>query len=722
MKPPPSRPISRLLAAFGILWLLASATHAQTTFSFHFNNSGSDNNSSIHNWSTSVGAAGTIANTIADGSAISSGNGLAAIPGESSLKGFAFYVPATDSAPGASLIHTTSLASSNTFQGVQNQWFRSGSGELTDATVADLTGLRIHTRAQDTTAEMRFAILVDGAWYASESTFSQSSNANWELKSVAPNAINWISGIGTPGSDLDTDLSDNPSAPLAGAGTVTGFGIYTDTGTTLGTSARVRIDTYQVVSTLNGAPPVPTSIVVSPSSVTLNPLGAQSFTAVLNDQYGQPVVPQPTFSWSVSGGGTIDSAGLLAVGTENGSFTVSAEAESLAGNATFNVSPVTGVTTFSAFFNNGTGSAGDKTAAVYNWAAAVGAPATIINSPATVAGVSQGANNPQVPLVTDASTPAGFVFYVPATGVAPGAFLLYRDTLATLDTLQDAPQGAWHRSGNASFNGLTLAAIDQLSFYSSCPSTSTSLRLAIKVGSQWYASETSFNPSAANTWEPFAINPASALWITGVGTPGTALDIDLTDNGPAASLPGTSIISGYGVYAFTDALEGNNARVRIDSFQVSTIDFGGASDGYTAWTESDFTNPFLDTAPESDPDHDGLTNLLEFVLGGDPTISQGGIQPAVASATGDDLVITFRRSEAALLDGIEVRVQLSDDLSTWDSADEILIDANSGTGPNGTSYTVTIDSETNLDLIEVTIPKGVATRKFARVTASQAQP
>lgn len=721
MKNPSSHSIPRLLAAFGAFCMLATTTQADTTFSFHFNNSGSDNNSAIHNWATSVGASGAIVNTLSSGvgSGVSNGNALPAITGESSLKGFAFYVPATGVAPGASMLYTTTTVATDAFQSTQNHWFRSsGTGDLTGATVADITELKVHTRTQDTSTTMRFAILVDGNWYASTSTFTQTSNSAWELQSVSPNSINWISNIGTPGSDLDTDLSDNPTAPLSGTGVVTGYGIYADTGVTSGSNARVRLDSYQVLTTLSGAPPTPTSIVVTPASVALNPLGSQQFAAVLNDQYGAPIDPQPAFSWSVSGGGSIDSSGLLSAGTVEGNFTVFAEAESITGNATFTVAAVTGITTFSAFFNNGTGSSGDKTAAVYNWAAAVGSDGTIVNSPASAAGVSQGVNSPQVPVVTDASTTAGFLYYVPATEVAPGAFMLYRDTLATQDTFQDAPQGNWHRSGNASLNALTLSAINQLSFYTSCPSTSTTLRFAIKVGSQWYASETVLNPAAANTWEPFVINPSTANWISGVGTPGTSLDTDLSDNGAAATLPGTSIISGYGVYAFTDALSGNAARVRLDSYQINTIDFGGAGSNYDTWAQGPFTNPFLDTDPGSDPDNDGLSNLLEFVLGGDPTISEAGIAPA-ASASGSDLVLTFKRSEAAFLDAVDVRVQVSGDLLTWNSADEILIEGTSGSGPNGASYTVTPNSGTHLDSIVVTIPKGAATRKFARILATQ---
>ncbi len=53
------------------------------------------------------------------------------------------------------------------------------------------------------------------------------------------------------------------------------------------------------------APPVLTTITVSPASASVPTGGTQQFSATGKDQFGQPMSPQPTFSWSVSGGGSI---------------------------------------------------------------------------------------------------------------------------------------------------------------------------------------------------------------------------------------------------------------------------------------------------------------------------------------------------------------------------------------------------------------------------------
>src|SRR5207237_734978 len=65
------------------------------------------------------------------------------------------------------------------------------------------------------------------------------------------------------------------------------------------------------------------SVTVSPASATVDPNATQAFTATLEDQFGDPMASQPAFAWMVSGGGTIDAAGLFtAGGSGGGPFTV----------------------------------------------------------------------------------------------------------------------------------------------------------------------------------------------------------------------------------------------------------------------------------------------------------------------------------------------------------------------------------------------------------------
>src|SRR5439155_78233 len=84
-----------------------------------------------------------------------------------------------------------------------------------------------------------------------------------------------------------------------------------------------------------------TSVVVSPAWATVAPNGTQAFTASLKDQFGAAMASQPTFTWSVSAGGTVDSSGVFtAGGTAGGPFTVTAadSGSSLQGTGSVTVS------------------------------------------------------------------------------------------------------------------------------------------------------------------------------------------------------------------------------------------------------------------------------------------------------------------------------------------------------------------------------------------------
>jgi hypothetical protein len=98
-----------------------------------------------------------------------------------------------------------------------------------------------------------------------------------------------------------------------------------------------RIASFKFPS-CSGAPPVLTTITVSPGSASVQTGKQQPFSATAYDQYGIPMSPQPAFSWSVSGGGTIDLAGVFTAGsTSGGPFTVTASSGGVNGTASVTV-------------------------------------------------------------------------------------------------------------------------------------------------------------------------------------------------------------------------------------------------------------------------------------------------------------------------------------------------------------------------------------------------
>ncbi len=114
-------------------------------------------------------------------------------------------------------------------------------------------------------------------------------------------------------------LSPQPSIAwsVSGGGSINSSGLFT-AGSTAGGPHTVTATsgalTGTAAVTVALTPPVATSIVVSPANPSVAASTTRQFTAVMNDQHGQPLASQPSFTWSVTGGGTIDSSGLFTAG------------------------------------------------------------------------------------------------------------------------------------------------------------------------------------------------------------------------------------------------------------------------------------------------------------------------------------------------------------------------------------------------------------------------
>jgi hypothetical protein len=81
-----------------------------------------------------------------------------------------------------------------------------------------------------------------------------------------------------------------------------------------------------------------TTITVAPASASVVAGGTQAFSASAFDQFAQAVSPSPSFTWGVTGGGTISASGLFSAGaTAGGPFTVTAAAAGKSGAASVSV-------------------------------------------------------------------------------------------------------------------------------------------------------------------------------------------------------------------------------------------------------------------------------------------------------------------------------------------------------------------------------------------------
>jgi Concanavalin A-like lectin/glucanases superfamily/FG-GAP-like repeat len=112
-------------------------------------------------------------------------------------------------------------------------------------------------------------------------------------------------------------------------------------------------------------------------------------------------------------------------------------------------------------------------------------------------------------------------------------------------------------------------------------------------------------------------------------------------------------------------------------------------------------------SPTDDPDSDGLKNMLEFILDGNPLSSQENGLPPVLTKSSGTLTFTFPRSDDSEADFL-LHAEISGDLQEWTP---LLI------GPDSTlNFTIT-ENGSAPDTIQLTLPATLSPRAFARLSA-----
>ncbi len=150
-----------------------------------------------------------------------------------------------------------------------------------------------------------------------------------------------------------------------------------------------------------------------------------------------------------------------------------------------------------------------------------------------------------------------------------------------------------------------------------------------------------------------------------------------------------------------ELIDGANTWTFNEDTGVLSLSVAGGGSAYDAWTS-------LNSVTEGstgDDDNDGIANMLEFALGGNPQASDTDILPQL-DASGANFVFTFNREDESEAE-VTLIFQYGSDLAGW--TDVAMGDAE-----------VTIDEGTpveNPDVITVTIPKGANTELFGRLKA-----
>lgn len=239
---------------------------------------------------------------------------------------------------------------------------------------------------------------------------------------------------------------------------------------------------------------------------------------------------------------------------------------------------------------------------------------------------------------------------------------------------------------------------------------------------------------ADNAGLTFVVDGSSNNKITGAGTVTLdgdfTLDLayaDLTDGNTWNLVDVGALTEGFGetftlkgfgstfiLKPFTEAgtsgvhtmVDGLNTWTFDESTGSLSLDVAPAT-GYTLWvTDPLFGLSVGDQEPAADPDNDGVENLVEYVLDGDPTASDPSILPDL-DASGANFVFSFTRREESAADTEQV-FEYGTNLTGWTP-----INITAPTAPQVSLGT----PSGGLQTVTITIPKGTNTSLFGRLKA-----
>ena len=262
-----------------------------------------------------------------------------------------------------------------------------------------------------------------------------------------------------------------------------------------------------------------------------------------------------------------------------------------------------------------------------------------------VSGVISGTSNP----VTFGSASTSGTIILTATNTYTGATTISGGTLAVTGSLGATAvsvANAATLSGNGNIGGNVSIASGATHSLAVAATTGEQLTRAI-TGTLTLTAGNILNLTAAAT-------PAAGVYVLATAT---------------TAITGTPTTINYNGITGTVSVDTTSSPKRL----LLTVTAGTP---YDTWANGAFANAFTDKLPGSNPDGDGLTNLLEFAFGTDPTVSSGGSiawsggavtghgTPVVIQESGIYYAVYGRRVDYAT-SGLTYTQQFSPRLSAW---------------------------------------------------------
>jgi autotransporter-associated beta strand protein len=235
---------------------------------------------------------------------------------------------------------------------------------------------------------------------------------------------------------------------------------------------------------------------------------------------------------------------------------------------------------------------------------------------------------------------------------------------------------------NSSEISLGSATLDAATFTDLLGTLDATAAATINLGA---GGALAFADSSAIDWT------GGTLAITGTFVSGASLRFGTTENGLTNEQ--LALISTPGFTGFD--LDANG-------FLIAT------PNGYSAWAA--VNAPTTGNDPSADEDGDGVSNGVEFALGG--TISTNDLDklPAV-STSGTNMVFTFERDQDSIDGTTVLEIEVGTTLALW--PDVFAVPA--GAVANVPGVTVVKDTSPGFDGVTLTVPRGSDPSKFARL-------